>query len=303
MKSDIIFATFAESEEQLSHAFVMSESIRAFTEKYKDSPIWIYVPESIPEIADEFGEKLALLDVEIKTCSSPQDALRFYYARKVFAAAKAESESEAKTNILVWMDDDTVFLKEPSDFMFKDGICFGYRPVMHKLIGSTYSEPPDEFWSQIYDDLGVPDSAFFPMLTHTDQETIRPYFNAGILVVRPERGILRKWAKSFPILYRDPALLKMCKEDEIKQIFLHQTALAGAVLLLVKHEEMIEFDEMVNYPMFFKAMFDSAKEYNCLDDVVTLRYDVYFRKPAPNWSDQLIGPEDKIDWLKARLGK
>jgi len=303
MKTSLIFATFAESEEQVYHACVLAESIRTFTGQYKKSPIWIFIPESIPGIADEFREQLDMLDVEIKTSCAPQESLKLYYSRKVFAAAKAESEADGKADIIAWMDDDTVFLKEPGDFNLEDGIYFGYRPVMHKLIGSEYSKPPDEFWSQVYSDLGIPDSAFFPMLTQTDMETIRPYFNAGILVVRPERGILRKWAECYPILYSNPVLLKMCEEDKIKKIFLHQTALVGAVLLLVKKEEMIMFPESVNYPMFFKAMFGSVKEYNDLDDVVTLRYDVYFRNPAPDWSEQLKGPQEIISWLNKHLSK
>jgi len=89
----------------------------------------------------------------------------------------------------------------------------------------------------------------------------------------------------------------------LKRIFLHQTALTGTILNLVKRENMREFSDRVNYPLFFDLMFGAEGEFDCIEDIVTLRYDVYFRNPAPDWSEQLKGPADTIAWLKARLKK
>ena len=187
--------------------------------------------------------------------------------------------------------------------MLGSGVSFGYRPVTHKRIGSLYSEPPDEFWSRIYQKLSVPEDSIFPMSTVADKKIIRPYFNAGLLVVRPERGILRKWRQSFTTLYEDPALVEMCHQDEDKKIFIHQVALAGAMLSLLKREEMVEFSHLFNYPLFFDELFPSEEKFDSLDGVITLRYDVLFRKPPPDWSQKLKGPSEIISWLKERFEK
>jgi hypothetical protein len=139
------------------------------------------------------------------------------------------------------------------------------------------------------------------MVTPADQETIRAYFNAGLLVVRPERGILRKWAESFQLLYNDSALVEMCDTDVTEKIFLHQTALVGAVLNNLKRPEMTELPERYNYPIFFEQQYDAAREFGSIEDVVTLRYDVYFRNPDPEWHRKLKGPSDRVTWLKTRL--
>lgn len=86
--------------------------------------------------------------------------------------------------------------------------------------------------------------------TPADVANIRPYFNAGHLVVRPESGVLRKWAACFPVLYEDKVFADWCRKDVRKRIFLHQVALVGAVLTTLKRDEVVEFSSAVNYPLF-----------------------------------------------------
>lgn len=300
-KSTLIFGTFAAGEEQLRHALVLAESLRTFGGRYMDAPMWVFVPEELVAEDSSIIQQFTALNVEIKTCSAPEEALIFPYARKVFAAAEAEKEAKGKTAVLVWMDDDTVILQEPNEFMLADGISFGWRPVMHLLIGSKYSEPPDEFWSLVFKDLDVKETSMFPMYTHTDNVEIRPYFNAGVMAVRPEKGILSEWAESFPVLYGDSVIVEMCRQDRLKAIFLHQVALACGVLNTTGKDEMVRLSDEINYPMFFKEMFGADQEYDDLRDVVTLRYDVYFRDPAPDWAEKLNAPDEMVTWLKEHL--
>jgi len=301
-RSAVVFATYAESEEGLRQVLYLAESIRAFAGRFSDSPVWVYVPADLDVTDEEVVNQLRVLGVEIRTSDAPDDAKWFYYAGKVFAAGIAEAAATAKATVLVWMDEDTIVLQEPADFALGEGVGFAYRPVMHNRSGSLYSEPPDSFWSRIYDKLSIDSSSLFPMVTPADRQTIRAYFNAGLLVVRPENGILGKWGESFEVLYGDSVLAGMCREDVEKRIFLHQTALVGAVLHTLERDAMIELSDRYNYPMFFEKMFGAESEFDSIEDVVTLRYDVYFRKPDPNWSEQLKGPAEIISWMKERLG-
>jgi hypothetical protein len=300
-RHNMIFGVFAEDEQELHNAVVLAESIRTFGGQYKDSPIWVYVPESLANVDSALRETIHALSVQVKTSKAPEAALKFYYARKVFASAQAENEAEGKSGILVWLDNDTVILKEPGVFILPANIVLGYRPVMHKNIGSLYSESPDEFWSRIYADLNVPAETLFPMETFTDHLMVRPYFNAGVLIVKPEAGILRKWAEVFPILYGDSAIVDMCREDKLRHIFLHQAALSAAIPLLIGQDKMLRLPDNVNYPIFFKAMYGAEQEYSDLSDVITLRYEAFFRNPVPDWTNKLQGPDEVIVWLKEHL--
>ncbi len=297
-----VFGVFAGDADAMQHCIVLAESIRTFGGAFARSPVWVFVPEEL-ELSDSVRQRLDSLAVEIRRSSVPPEALQFYFARKVFAAAEAERVATEESAILVWMDEDTVVLTEPSAFVLPDGIALAYRPVMHNIIGSLYAEPPNEFWRRLYDLMQIPDSALFPMTTPADRQEIRAYFNAGLLVVRPERGVLRQWAEYFKTLYTDSVLVEWARQDQLKRIFVHQTALVGAVLNTLKRNEMIELSERYNYPLFFKEMFGAIDEFTSVDEIATLRYDVYFRDPAPDWHTKLHGPADRIEWLRQRLGQ
>ena len=299
----IIFAGFAEGAEQLSHMLVFVESVRKFAGSFRDAPIWIYVPEASTEKYKKILDKISALRADIYESSAPEAAQEYYFSRKVFAAAEAEAQAETQTEILAWLDEDTIILKEPKDFLLAHDKSLGYRPVMHQNIGSLYSDPPDEFWSRVYKDLSIHKSALFPMVTPADQRTLRPYFNAGLMVVRPERGVLREWPTNFIKLYEDPVLAEMCQKDVYKRIFLHQAALVGAILITLKKEEMFEFSPNYNYPLFFHEKFEATQKFGDISDAYTTRYDIYFRKPTPGWSERLKGPEEIIAWLKEKFPK
>jgi hypothetical protein len=95
----------------------------------------------------------------------------------------------------------------------------------------------------------------------------------------------------------------LCRGEEKWRIFLHQAALVGAVLNLVDQSQLVELDNRYNYPLFFEEHWQSADRFDDISDVVTLRYDTYFRDPAPRWAQMLTGRTEVIDWLTARFGE
>jgi hypothetical protein len=53
--------------------------------------------------------------------------------------------------------------------------------------------------------------------------------------------------------------------------------------------------------MFFRKQYGANREFDDISDIVTMRYDVYFRDPESDWAEKLKGPMHKLYWLKARL--
>jgi len=297
----IIFASFAESEEQLKQIEITAKSIREFAGQYKNAPIILCITDYIEFDTTEIKQRFSPLDVEIIVTGAPKESLSFYYAGKTFASGVAEKEAAKRGAILVWMGPDTIFLREPTKINLDSNIVLAYRPVMHNRTGTLYGQPPNLFWEQIYNKLNISSELLFPMITPADKDTINAYFNAGLLFVRPEKGILQKWSEDFIILYSDSTLKQMCIDDINKHIFLHQTALVGAVLNSITQDEMVELDGNYNYPLFFDQMFGAKEPFESIDNIVSLRYDFYFRNPDPEWSQKLKGPKEKIDWLVKHL--
>jgi hypothetical protein len=299
--SEIIFAAFAEQESDLARVQLMIESLRTFGGRFKDVPVWVYLTEGLLASESEHLEGIESLAGEFFLGQAPEEAVWFYLSRKVFASAQAEKQAAGKTGILAWLDVDTIFLQEPGELLLPKGKSLGYRPVMHRNISPLYDEPLDEFWKRAYANMGIPESSIFPMRTAADEDKIRPYFNAGCLVVRPERGLLRKWAEAFPLLYRDPVLKEMCRRDERKRIFIHQVALTGAVLKHLGRGEIEELSNRINYPLFFGEMFGAKRDFHDLSEAVTIRYETFFDNPPADWDKVLRGPADRIAWLKAKF--
>jgi hypothetical protein len=298
----LVFATFAESPEQLFHARILCESIRTFGGRDRNAPVWVYIPEALYDSADSSLQKLAELNAEIRTSRTPDSALWFYFSQKVFAAKHAEFRARDRAEILAWIDEDTIFLQEPKAFHLPGEIVLAYRPVMHKNIGTLWEDPPDLFWSRVFHLLSIQEKTLFPMVTPADGDTIRPYFNAGLLIVRPERGILHRWVEVFQVLYQDSLLAGLCRQDVKKRIFIHQAALTGAILKTAFTVEMMELTPDYNYPLFFQAMYGAGQSFFDLRHVVTFRYDVFFRNPVSGWTDKLIAPPHVKGWIIRRLG-
>lgn len=297
----MVFAAYAESTEQLSNIGRLAESLRAFGGRFREAPVWASIPDHFSLDETEIVDKLHSLGVDIRTCHTPEDARWFYYAGKVYAAGEAEIAATNKAEILIWMDEDTIVLSEPDDFDLGPGHSFAYRPVMHNRSGSLCDASPDAFWGRIYEKLSLTDEMLFPMVTPADKQTIRAYFQAGILVVRPERGILRRWPGDFELLYRDETLTAMCKDDPNKRIFLHQTALVGSIINTTDPEEMLELSDRYNYPLFFEQGYGADESFDSIEDVITLRCVVREKNLAPDWRDKITGPPEKVTWLKNHL--
>jgi len=301
-KRPIVFASFAEDGRALANVLLMAESLRTFGGAHSGAPVWAYVPPALRQQVDENTlARCNALQVDLRISEATEDSLWFYFARKVFAAARAEADAAASAELLAWVDEDTLFLQEPAEFILAAGTRLGYRPVMHRNISPLYDDPLDEFWSRAYTLMAIDDTTVFPMCTPADGDRIRPYFNAGCLVVRPAEGVLGRWPDYFRKLYGDPALADMCRQDVKKRIFIHQAALTGTFLNHLPRACMQEFSSHVNYPVFFKQLFGSRREFTDLTGVVTIRHESFFRNLEEGWDQQLQGPADRIGWLKEHL--
>ena len=183
MNNKIVFATYAGDSEELAHCLIFAASVREFAGALSEVPIRIYHPrDSLATLSPGAmvveAESLASRIDRRRVC--PQRRRSMPYAGKTFAASQAEGEAANGSELLAWFDEDTIVLTEPSELLLPDSMAFAFRPVMHLLIGSPYSEPPDEFWRRVYQVTEITESTLFAMKTVVDEQTIRPYFNAGL---------------------------------------------------------------------------------------------------------------------------
>jgi len=300
-----VVATYAEWPGALQNAFTLTESLREFGGRFKDAPVWIYVPAGLQQLLDDNQElitRLASVGAEVRTCPVPQSAVWFYYGGKPSAAAAAEAAAlAAGAQLLIWMDDDTVVLSDLDELDLAESVSLAYCPVMHNRSGTLYGTEPNPFWGRVYEMLALTDEMLFPMVTPADEQRIRAYFHCGLMSLKPEQGILRRWARDFELLTRDSVLLEMCRNDQTYRVFLHQAALTGSVLHTIGHDQMVLLSGRYNYPIFFEKQYGATRPFDSIDRAVTIRRVVNDEYLEDDWLSQLSGPPVKIAWLKEHL--
>lgn len=280
-------------------AVLLARSIRTFAGRFSDSPVWFLVPESEQGIQEETERRLLDLDARLVPHSIDTRILAFLFGGKVLSSASAEALAESEADLLVWMDVDSMILNEPVSLILDDRASLGYRPVDHTLIGSPIDEPIDLFWDHIYRRCLVSEADLFPMTTSVDENIIRPYFNAGMLVVRPGRRLLRKWRDRFLEIYRDPPFEAFYADNILTKIFFHQAVLAGVVLSALDRDDLIELPPSVNYPLHMHDQYPASSRPSHIDELVTCRYDTLFQ--SPDWREKIPVREPFTSWLNDQV--
>lgn len=290
-----VFACTAQPGQGMAEALLLARSIRQFGGSMAGNTIGVLIPETGDEVGQQIEADFRSLAVRLIPFTFSDEAHGFPFAGKVFAAAKAEAWAEGANSNLIWMDRDSLVLQEPFALQLPPGKLLGYRPVDHTLIGSPYDSPLDDFWGLVYRLCAVPAERVFPMIASVDENRIRPYFNAGMLVVRPEHKLLRSWAGNFERLYDAPSFKPFYEQDFLYRIFFHQAILAGTVLTAFDQAQIYPLPYLVNYPLHMHSLYPAAFRPARMNDLISCRYDTFFQDPA--WQDESLIDEPLKSWL------
>jgi hypothetical protein len=282
-----------------TNSLLLAESIREFGGALSKQPIWFFMPKLSNELSLDTLTRFQGLDVDVVSFEMDQEVLKFPFTGHAEAAAKAESRANENANLLAWLAPNTLVLHEPTDFILDSNMQLGYRPVHHKLLGLLYNEPLDSFWTLVYNHCGVKETHVFPMKPHVEDEPIKPYFNAGSLIVRPEKKLFSAWRDSFLDVYRNPTLLELYKKDQRNAIFIHQAILSGVLLTILDRNEMVELPTEYNYPIHLFEEDATTGRPKSLEDCITLRHETFHKDP--NWHEKIQLSDSLKDWIKIRL--
>lgn len=295
MINDLVFATMAGTTAAARDAMLWARSIRAFGGRYAGAAIWLLIPERIERLPASLRVDLDKMKVRLLAFDASQEELDFPFAGKTIAAGFAEHLAMDRASILVWMDRDSLVIQEPAPLSLPEDKVFGYRPVDHTLIGSPASQPIDPFWSLIYTYCGQDSQQVTPMRTSVDQQTLRPYFNAGMLVVRPQQKLLQAWAANFKSFYTLPAFTPFYDQDFLYRLFFHQAVLAGTIIAQTEDTDRLELPYLVNYPLHMHDSYPASRRPARLNDVIAFRYDTLAEEP--HWEQTIAIDEPLQSWL------
>ncbi|MFX1417662.1 MAG: flavin reductase family protein [Promethearchaeota archaeon] len=251
---------------------LLAASIRKFGGSLSGYPIWVLIPKREESVVNEIKNLFLLLNVDLIPFST-EDESKFPFITYVLAAANAEALAKEKTKLLAWLGSNTIIFNEPKHFLLDNDKNLGYRPVHHTNIGSFYDESIDPFWDLVYQKCNISKEQIFPMKTHVDHNKLRPYFNAGCLIIRPENGLLQSWWNTYKELHNEKCIKDYYNKNYIYAIFIHQVILSGVILSTMERSELFELPFDYNYPLnlYYNCPFVyRAKDVNKL---ITVRYE------------------------------
>ena len=297
-RQDFIFAFMPAYRSSEAEALMLTRSIRRFAGKLRNHPIWVLIPQNLETLSESTRRELSALDAELIRFDVDRETLEFWFGGKVTASAAAESLAQGQADWLVWMDSDTLVLNEPTEVWVNAGKHLGCCPVMLKNISSLYDEPINRFWDLIYRGCNTPLESIFPVTTIVDGVRIRAQFNAGLLVVRPEKELLRTWNANFRHLYREPQWNEFYKQDILYRIFIHQAILAATITARLSRSEIQFFSDRVNYPLFLHSKYPVGKRPTTLNELETCRYDEFRFFENQDWRNLLPMDTPLRRWLE-----
>ena len=296
--SDTVIAFYYQPGVTTREASLLSNNLIRFSGHFNECLHWIFeLPANQPgaEIIPSNPNFIRF------TPTIPAEADEFPFANKVFIAAEAELlADEALAPQLVWMDTDTLVIKEPQALILKEGVKIAIPPVHIQNISSRMDQAADAYWQLIYSQCHVSKSHVFQMTTVVDKVQIRPHFNAGLISVNPQAGILRRWRDNFAALYQDPRMLEFYQLDNRYKVYLHQAVLAATILNICKRGEIKLLPNEYNFPLHLISRMDEQNKPAYLNELVTARYD---NLDESGWHEMLPIKEPFKSWLIDALQK
>jgi hypothetical protein len=299
-KERLIFASIVSPRKASeTNALLLAESIRSFAGSHSGEPIWFFTPGHGERLSTTVRDRLLRLNVTLIPFEIDPELARFPFTGEATAAALAEEKARVQADLLAWLNANTLVLREPGDFLLPDEKCLGYRPVHHTNVGSRYGEALDPFWTLVYGYCDVPEDRVFLMATHVDGEVLRPYFNAGCHVSRPEKQLLRAWRDTFLRVYREPALQELYRQDGRYRVFIHQAVLSGVILSTFASDELQELPPEYNYPLHLHGEDVTGHRPSSLEELVTVRHEGFYADP--DWARKMPAGEPLKRWIVERL--
>lgn len=179
-----------------AQALLLFESIRRYAGRFRDFPIYALSPRAGHGISQNARCKLEKLGVNYIDAILNTECLVYGPANRVAAAAHIETMYPHE--VLVILDSDTLFLREPSEFVLPPDIDVAVRPVdMKGMSTGGLWDSFDAYWQELCLRCGVDYDEIPSTESFVDRQRIKANYNGGLVVVRSGLGVLGHWADFF----------------------------------------------------------------------------------------------------------
>lgn len=216
---------------------------------------------------------------------------------KVYAGAYIESLVERMVDTLVFLDSDLLFVDAVDELVLRDGEVAAAKPVDFRVLGQPVDQPITPYWEMIYQNCGVEEPPSWQVTTSIDRRPILPYFNDGVVAVRPTAGIFRRWRENVERLARDERARRFQPNTD-PFLFLDQAMFAGTLLAQLSRDQIRLLDRRYNYTLVSRSA-PAELRINRLDEVAIVHY--HKSLYSMDWMQDIDVPAPLATWLQSRL--
>ena len=297
----IYVSTIFAGEPSEFNSLLLAESIRRNGGKLASSPIWFFSPENQSNFSEMTLKWLEALNIRLIPFNLDSNVQQIFFLREVEALTKAEELINGQAEIMIWMDSNTLVLKEPTHCMLPANKQLGYKPVHHLLLGSRYEDELDPFWKEVYSFCKVNQERIFPMKPMIEDIQMKPYFNAGFLVTSPEYSLIANWSAFFKEAIQNPTFTEFMKHDHRYEIFLHQAILSAVILNQFEPSQLLELPGSYNYPLHLWLEDHTNRRPSSLEHCITIRHEGLLK--TKSWMTGGPFNKNQTDWLLDRIAR
>jgi len=256
-------------------AIGLAESIARFGRGQTPLELRAYSPRPDHWPAPETIRHLISLGVEWINEPLNTEFRHYPIANKILATAHAEQTSTAE--IVCFLDSDKYVLSPIEAMLLPTDSTIGLRPVNRKGPGSSGKDDPnDAYWQALIRDYGIDPEA--RVQTVVDNESIRPYFNAGFVIFRRAARHGLEWLSLFKQLHaerRIPGTNERCMDQ-----------IALAVLVGASMKSVAILPSGVNFPLPFAMMLQRNEAFVWPVTLVSIHYFKFRNSPDfEKWSE------------------
>ncbi len=195
-KPDVGFVACIEAGVLEAQTLLLFESIRRYAGRFSNCSLYALTPRAGHAITNDASRKLDALGVVHIDQLLNTECPEYGSANRVAAAAYIERTYPHET--LVILDSDTLFLREPAEFVLSTDIDAAVRPVDVKGMSTGgLSDAFDVYWQELCRCCGVDYDEIPWRESFVDRQRIKANYNGGLIVVRSKLGILHRWADFF----------------------------------------------------------------------------------------------------------
>jgi hypothetical protein len=188
---DTTFLFCAESGHFESQTLLAIECLRQFGGRFAKAPVLVITPRFGPSLTSRTLVRFAELGVTYIRENLGHRYSWFGFTNKALAAMLAEKY--ATTSQIIWMDSDTLVIKEPDLLFLEPDVDFAICAI-DKNVGSGGPDDKNEaYWRALCDYCKVDIDSLPWITTEFDHERVRFRLHSGIYVFRRGLGFGRAW--------------------------------------------------------------------------------------------------------------